>query len=237
MYAFLYTGGFDYKSEFSAGGGGHKFHLRCDCIIVPGTKKTTIEGYDPDEMYTRWVECTNTIGLEPTWENRFAIIAECETRDFKWLNSGIKPDIHYIENYGEKNEVVRDCKFAQNKAAPHEYAIARRMRQLGLTVDFIKDHYSVDLPDGRTITIGRCDMTGGYELKAPKKSASPKNIIENSIVNSMDKEGITRLIVDITDNHQVSFDDVIQAGINYCKEHSIKFTVSVLSGKRLRNVN
>jgi hypothetical protein len=233
----LSTRGFDYESEFSAGGAGHKFHLHCDCIIVPGTKKTTIEGYDPDEMYARWVECANTIGLEPVWENRSAIIAECERRDFRWLNSGIKPDIHYIENYGEKNEVVRDYKFARHKVAPHEYITAQRMRQLGLTVDFFKDHYSVDLPNGRTITIGRCDMTRGYELKAPKESASPKNIIENSIVNSMDKEGITRLIVDITDNHQVSYDDVIQAGIDYCKEHSIKFTVSVLSGKRLRNVN
>ncbi len=233
----LSTRGFDYESEFSAGGAGHKFHLHCDCIIVPGTKKTTIEGYDPDEMYARWVECANTIGLEPVWENRSAIVAECERRDFRWLNSGIKPDIHYIENYGEKNEVVRDYKFARHKVAPHEYITAQRMRQLGLTVDFFKDHYSVDLPNGRTITIGRCDMTRGYELKAPKESASPKNIIENSIVNSMDKEGITRLIVDITDNHQVSYDDVIQAGIDYCKEHSIKFTVSVLSGKRLRNVN
>lgn len=233
----LSTRGFDYESEFNAGGAGHKFHLHCDCIIVPGTKKTTIEGYDPDEMYARWVECANTIGLEPVWENRSAIVAECERRDFRWLNSGIKPDIHYIENYGEKNEVVRDYKFARHKVAPHEYITAQRMRQLGLTVDFFKDHYSVDLPNGRTITIGRCDMTRGYELKAPKESASPKNIIENSIVNSMDKEGITRLIVDITDNHQVSYDDVIQAGIDYCKEHSIKFTVSVLSGKRLRNVN
>jgi hypothetical protein len=233
----LSTRGFDYESEFSAGGAGHKFHLHCDCIIVPGTKKTTIEGYDPDEMYARWVECANTVGLEPIWKNRSAIIAECETRDFRWLNSGTKPDIHYIENYGEKNEVVRDYRFAREKVLPREYITAQRMRQLGLTVDFFKDHYSVDLPNGRTITIGRCDMTGGYELKAPKESASPKNLIENSIENSMDKEGITRLIIDVTDNHQVSYDDVIKAGIDYCKEHSIKFTVSVLSGKRLRNVN
>lgn len=233
----LSTRGFDYKSKFSAGGGGHKFHLRCDCIIVPGTKKTIIEGYNPDEMYARWCECADTIGLDPTWENRFAIIAECETRDFKWLNSGTKPDIRYIENYGEKNEVVKDCKFARKKVLPREYITAQRMRQLGLTVDFIKDHYSVDLPNGRKIIIGRCDMAGGYELKSPNSAASAKNLIENSIVNSMDKEGIKRLIIDVTDNHQVSYEDVIKTGIDYCKEHPLKFTVSVLSGKRLRNVS
>lgn len=233
----LSSRGFDYTSELKAGGLGHKFHLHCDCIIVPGTKETTIDGYKPEEMYARWVECANTLGLEPTWENRFAIIAECETRDFRWLYNGTPTEIHYIENYGEKNEVVRDSKFAEKKVLEREYLTAGRMSDIGLTVDFIKDHYSVDLPNGRTITIGRCDMTNGYELKAPNESASPKNVIENSIENSMSKEGITRLIVDITDNHQVSYDDVIKAGIDYCKEHSIKFTVSVLSGKRLRNVN
>lgn len=96
----LSTRGFDYESEFSAGGAGHKFHLRCDCIIVPGTKKTTIEGYDPDEMYARWVECANTIGLEPVWENRSAIVAECERRDFKWLNSGVGTGVGRSGNFG-----------------------------------------------------------------------------------------------------------------------------------------
>lgn len=233
----LSTRDFDYTSEGAAGGLGHKFHLHCDCIIVPGTKETIVEGYNPKEMYARWSECADTLGLEPTWENRFAIIAECETRDFKWLNSGAKPDIRYIENYEEKNEAVRDCKFARKKVLPREYITAQRMRQLGLAVDFIKDNYSVDLPNGRKITIGRCDMTGGYELKSPNGAASAKNLIENSIVNSMDKEGIKRLIIDVTDNHQVSYEDVIKTGIDYCKQQSIKFTVSVLSGQRLRNVN
>lgn len=233
----LSTRGFDYTSEGAAGGLGHKFHLHCDCIIVPGTKKTIIEGYNPDEMYARWCECADTIGLEPTWENRFAIIAECETRDFKWLNSGTKPDIRYIENYGEKNEVVKDCKFARKKVLPREYITAQRMRQLGLTVDFIKDHYSVDLPDGSRVIVGRCDMTNGYELKAPRESTSVKNIISNSIENSINKEGIKRLIIDVTDNHQVSYDDVIKTGIDYCKKYSIKYAVSVLSGRRLININ
>lgn len=233
----LSTRGFDYESEFSAGGAGHKFHLHCDCIIVPGTKKTTIEGYDPDEMYARWVECANTLGLEPVWKNRSAIIAECETRDFRWLNSGIKPDIHYIENYGEKNEVVRDYKFARNKVAPHEYATAQRMRQLGLTVDFFKDHYSVDLSDGSRVIVGRCDMTNGYELKAPRDSISAKNLVSNSIENSRNKEGIKRLIIDVTDNPHVSINDVIPIAVDYCNKHKVKFTVSVLEGGKLKNAN
>ncbi|MBF0911163.1 MAG: hypothetical protein HXK61_00040 [Atopobiaceae bacterium] len=233
----LSTRGFDYTSESKAGGLGHKFHLHCDCIIVPGTKKTVIEGYDPKAMYSRWVECANTIGLKPTFKNRHAIIAECERRDFRWLYNGISPEIHYIENYGEKNEVVRDYKFARNKVAPHEYITAQRMRQLGLTVDFIKDHYSVDLPNGSQVIVGRCDMTNGYELKAPRESTSVKNLVSNSIENSKNKEGIKRLIIDVTDNPHVSINDVIPIAVDYCNKYKVKFTVSILEGSKLKNAN
>lgn len=233
----LSTRGFAYTSETKAGGLGHKFHLHCDCIIIPGTKETTVEGYNPKEMYARWVECANTIGLKPTWKNRSAIIAECERRDFKWLYSGTPPEIHYIENYGAKNEVVRDYEFAQHKVAPHEYATAQRMSELGLTVDFIKDHYSVDLPNGSRVIVGRCDMTNGYELKAPRESTSAKNLVSNSIENSRNKEGIKRLIIDVTDNPHVSINDVIPEAIDYCNKHKVKFTVSILEGSTLKNAN
>lgn len=59
----LSTRGFDYTSELKAGGLGHKFHLHCDCIIVPGTEDTTIDGYKPEEMYARWVESINGLSL------------------------------------------------------------------------------------------------------------------------------------------------------------------------------
>ena len=130
MYAFLYTRSFDFKSEFSAGGAGHKFHLRCDCIIVPGTKKTTIEGYDPDEMYTRWVECADTIGLEPTWENRFAIIAECETKDFKWLNSSTPSEVTYA---------TPKIKYSVTIDNPWEDRTAHRLAVVG-----IEPHFQID---------------------------------------------------------------------------------------------
>ena len=96
----LSTRGFAYTSETKAGGLGHKFHLHCDCIIVPGTKETTVEGYNPKEMYTRWVECANTIGLKPTWKNRSAIIAECERRDFKWLYTGVGTGVGRGKDFG-----------------------------------------------------------------------------------------------------------------------------------------
>lgn len=55
-----------YKSSDSAGATGH-FHANCDCRIVPiwdavqlgvsrATSGTIIEGYDPDELYSRYCE-------------------------------------------------------------------------------------------------------------------------------------------------------------------------------------
>lgn len=173
MYAFLYTRGFDYKSKFSAGGGGHKFHLRCDCIIVPGTKKTIIEGYNPDEMYARWCECADTIGLEPTWENRFAIIAECETRDFKWLNSGDKPKVTWLKTQEE---------FRKNSNGKREIALIKLLQEKGFNVtarreDASEGEKNIDLLIGDVL----------YEMKIPK--SSNVRSVESNLRHAKDQFG------------------------------------------------
>ena len=152
----LSSRGFDYTSELKAGGLGHKFHLHCDCIIVPGTKETTIDGYKPEEMYARWVECANTLGLEPTWENRFAIIAECETRDFKWLYNGDKPKIKWLKTQEE---------FRKNSNGEQEIALIKLLQSKGFNVTARKE----DAPEGEK----NIDLLIGkilYEIKIPKSS-------------------------------------------------------------------
>lgn len=152
----LSSRGFDYTSELKAGGLGHKFHLHCDCIIVPGTKETTIDGYKPEEMYARWVECANTLGLEPTWENRFAIIAECETRDSKWLYSGDKPKVTWRKTKEE---------FRKNSNGEQEIALIELLQSKGFNVTARKE----DAPEGEK----NIDLLIGnilYEMKIPKSS-------------------------------------------------------------------
>ena len=80
-------------------------------------------------------------------------------------------------------------------------------------------------------------MTNGYELKAPRESISAKNIVSNSIENSRNKEGIKRLIIDVTDNPHVSINDVIPVAVDYCNKYKVKFTVSVIEGSKLKNAN
>lgn len=152
----LSTRGFDYTSELKAGGLGHKFHLHCDCIIVPGTEDTTIDGYKPEEMYARWVECANTLGLEPTWENRFAIIAECERRDFKWLYNGDKPKVTWRKTKEE---------FRKNSNGEQEIALIELLQSKGFKVTARKE----DAPEGEK----NIDLLIGnilYEMKIPKSS-------------------------------------------------------------------
>lgn len=152
----LSSRGFDYTSELKAGGLGHKFHLHCDCIIVPGTEDTTIDGYKPEEMYARWVECANTLGLEPTWENRFAIIAECERRDFKWLYNGDKPKVTWRKTKAE---------FRKNSNGEQEIALIELLQSKGFNVTARKE----DAPEGEK----NIDLLIGnilYEMKIPKSS-------------------------------------------------------------------
>lgn len=81
-------------------------------------------------MYARWCECADTIGLEPTWENRFAIIAECETRDFKWLNSSTPSEVTYA---------TPKIKYSVTIDNPWEDRTAHRLAVVG-----IEPHFQID---------------------------------------------------------------------------------------------
>lgn len=113
----LCSRGFVYHSEATAKG-KHGMHPHCDCVVIPGVRgKTSIEGYDPDAMSERWGRCLDALGGEAgvkhDWEalpddarsayeekhggnalkayERNRILREVETRDWRWLYSGIVP--------------------------------------------------------------------------------------------------------------------------------------------------
>ena len=50
--------GFHYNTEEAA---SHA-HKGCDCRVVPSFGKASVEGYDPDGMYSRMQECMNDLG-------------------------------------------------------------------------------------------------------------------------------------------------------------------------------
>lgn len=122
----LSSRGFVYHSENTARGkSAHGIHQHCDCIIVPGVPgKTKIAGYDPDELYKRWKQCAETVGLNPkdrTTINTKRIRAEVDTRDWKWLYSGKKP------------KITQDRKA---EPLPKETQVADWLAELGFNIHF-----------------------------------------------------------------------------------------------------
>lgn len=58
----LSSRGWDYKSEQTAAAGSHR---GCDCVMVPGVNgQTSVEGYDPGELYDRYKRCSDAVDVE-----------------------------------------------------------------------------------------------------------------------------------------------------------------------------
>lgn len=151
----LSSRGFVYKTEESAGS-HNKFHMHCDCIVVPGFKDIhhdkQIAGYEPTKMAHRYNQCLKTIGgesnLKKTWKsldeskklaykgkNEAAqyqqfktaeITKELNTRDWKWLYTGVEPEITYEQGANPKR---------------HEQATANTLAKNGYRVVFRKVAY------------------------------------------------------------------------------------------------
>lgn len=63
----LASRGFAYKSRESAGDMGfgfNSFHDHCDCRVVAGDESTTVEGYDPDWLYSVYLDARSAIDPE-----------------------------------------------------------------------------------------------------------------------------------------------------------------------------
>ena len=121
----LCSRGFVYSNKANAIG-KHGMHKHCDCIVVPGKKgRTTIQGYDPDGMYDRWIKCSNAVDksqYKDSEQELKAIIKECESRHPKWLWGG---DERYVNArilkknaFGSPEDVRREIEDIHINLAP-----------------------------------------------------------------------------------------------------------------------
>ncbi|WP_296012696.1 hypothetical protein [uncultured Adlercreutzia sp.] len=122
----LASRGFAYKSAGTAGAGRHK---GCQCAVVPDFDgRTTVEGYDPDALYSRWKACADTVRVDPgtTSEERLKLIlAECDRRDPLWLGAGKAPKVTYLK----PEKALED----------HERAGIRHLSESGFKIDALKE--------------------------------------------------------------------------------------------------
>lgn len=87
----LASRGFVYTSRYEAGDSGGRYnwyHNLCDCRVMPGDETTEVEGYDPDELYDRYLDARATVGKQQDGEDSDSytdrIVNELNRRDAKW---------------------------------------------------------------------------------------------------------------------------------------------------------
>ena len=60
----LASRGWVYRSADLAGGASHRYHNSCDCRIVPDWKGESLDGYDPDRSYSRYINARRAVEEE-----------------------------------------------------------------------------------------------------------------------------------------------------------------------------
>lgn len=208
----LASRGFVYTSADAAGADGH-YHPNCDCRIVPGFKGMDVQGYDPEGLYARYMDCVDTLdddGLYRQYktlsdEHRVRInfdeyktkqiLAEMRTRDPLWLNKGIAPSITYE---------TKELEWIIKHERPHEITTAKRVSAHGISPDFVYDEKIItDAATGQKRKIGLADFKDGTEIKT-LFDASTFNTLDGYIKNASRKANAKRLIFDNTDNEAAS---------------------------------
>lgn len=220
----LASRGWEYKSEESAGGGDHRYHPHCDCMIIPSWGKIKLKDYDPDVYYQQYKACAQTVSRLTTKEeydkyvNTFVPqfagqkplkyarwkqnveLAEMRWRDKQWLNTGISSSIRFISKEVEKDKILKN---------PQEIRTGVRLSKNGVDVVFKKDTKDIyDEKTGRVRPVGLADLMQGIEIKTLSTTAS-RNTIESHLKSTSKKPDVIRLVIDNSEDDKLSDDELI----------------------------
>lgn len=161
----LSSRGFVYRSKGSANRNhrtGDGYHRNCDCIVVPGfgdlPPDAQVEGYAPSQMYDRWSQCADTVGIDAkralgSEELRRAVLQEVETRDWRWLYTGKVPEI---------------TKDRGAKPLDKEKAVADILARNGFAVHFLKETNKTGVKTADALLNGEV-----WEFKIPEGWSKP----------------------------------------------------------------
>lgn len=161
----LSSRGFVYHSKGSAGRNhrtGDGYHRNCDCIVVPGfgdlPPDAQVEGYAPSQMYDRWSQCADTVGIDAkralgSEELRRAVLQEVRTRDWCWLYTGKVPEI---------------TKDRGAKPLDQEKAVADILARNGFAVHFLKETNKTGVKTADALLNGEV-----WEFKIPEGWSKP----------------------------------------------------------------
>jgi len=187
------SNGWHYHSEETAKA---QRHTNCFCPVVVDfdTKNPALRGYDPDGMRARLKACGKTCGSD-AWED---VLKEANLYDREYLRTGTIPKVSYDSDDTEEKK-------ARDPQHPSEVRTARILAQYGFKVTFHEDEIQVD---GGRFTRGRADLASGVEIKT-LDGASTQSTFDARVRNTKGKQGVTRLVVDVSKNKNVSDEEAI----------------------------
>lgn len=192
--------GFVYRSEETA---KSQRHTNCTCPVVVDfdTENPHLDGYDPDGMYRRMLECAEAgSGIPGSHDWGEALREARQFRDREWLRTGRIPSVGYDS---EKTRLKK----AKDPTHEGEFHTATILASHGYKVTFWDDGIILPNPNGKgSITVGRADLSSGVEIKT-LYGANAQNTFDTHVRRTKAKQDVKRLVIDVSENKKLSDDE------------------------------
>lgn len=216
----LASRGFVYKSDKSAVLFGHN-HRGCNCEVVPSTDADGLEGYDPDGMRERMALMERQTGLSFADLSASRELSEfMALHDRDWLLTGKVPDIGYADE-------ATKAKKLKDKDHPAELRVANRLRVHGFRTVYVDDEVPVlNEETGRLQIVGLPDLDTGLEIKNVLLAKS-ENTISKHISNAKRKRGYKQIVIDVSENPNISDEEARGMIVNSLRRHSMSSALMV----------
>lgn len=213
-----------YHTRKTAGEWG-RFHRGCDCKVVPSFEgdpdAELVQGVKPRELYERIVLMERQTGLsfaDSKASRKLSDFIALHDRD--WLLTGKVSEVGYEDE-------VTQAKKLKDKDHPAEVRVANRLRVHGFRTVFVDDEVSVpDEETGRLQIVGLPDLDTGLEIKNVS-SAKSENTISKHIGNAKKKRGFKRVVVDISENDNLSDEEARRMIASSLRRHSMASALMV----------
>ena len=213
-----------YHTRKSAGGWKH-FHRGCDCKVVPSfdpdPDAEVVEGVKPRELRERISLMEKQTGLsfaDSKASRKLSDFVALHDRD--WLMRGKVPEVGY-EDEATKAKKLKD------KDHPAEVRVANRLCVYGFRAVFVDDEVSeFDSVKGIEQLVGLPDLDTGLEIKNVS-SAKSENTISKHIGNAKKKRGFKQVVIDVSENDNLSDEDTRRMIASSLRRHSMTSALMV----------
>lgn len=222
-----------YHSRQTAGEFNH-YHRRCDCKVVPGFEADPyaeiVEGYDPKGMQSRMALIEEQTGLTfGKATDASALSREMKLRDSQWLLDGTLPNPSYFDGKAKQKKLADKNHSAEKKTG-------EILSKSGYSTVFVDDELKyIDEETGLEQTIGLPDLSTGLEIKNVQ-TASSENTISKHLSNAKKKKGFTQVVIDVSENANLSDSEAKEYIRNGLKRHRIENALMINHNKEIETV-